>query len=357
MNQAFSQQALLEQLYQGHSLTRDETRILFTEIMNGNMSEAAIAAMLIAMKIHGETIDQITGAADALRSVAKAFPSPDEAVKAKGILDIVGTGGDGHDTINISTMAAFVAAASGANVAKHGNRSATSKTGSSDLLSQFGINLTMSPEVACQCLNTLGLCFLFAPHYHGGIKHAMPVRKALKTRTLFNVLGPLINPATPDFMLLGVYSPDLVAPIAQVLQALGVKRAMVVHGSGLDEIAIHGETLVNELKDNHIREYHLTPTALGIPLANLADIKGGSPSENARYTQAILQGKGQTAHTHAVAMNAGCALYIAGLADTPKAGTELALSTLKSGRAYTLLTELANASQTGSAIVTKEVLS
>ncbi len=354
MNKDMSQQALLEALYQGHSLTRDETRQLFIEIMHGNMNEASIAAMLIALKIHGETIEQITGAADALRSVAKAFPAPNDTVKTAGILDIVGTGGDGHDTINISTMAAFVAAAAGANVAKHGNRSATSKTGSSDLLSQFGINLTMSPDVASQCLNTLGLCFLFAPHYHGGFKHAIPVRKALKTRTLFNILGPLINPAAPDYMLLGVYSPDLVAPIAQVLHALGVKRAMVVHGSGLDEIAVHGETLVNELKDNHIREYHLTPTALGIPLANLADIKGGSPSENALYTQAILQGQGQTAHTHAVAINAGCALYVAGLAQTPKAGTQLALDTLKSGRPFALLTKLATASQTDSSLVTKE---
>ncbi|MCL1127154.1 anthranilate phosphoribosyltransferase [Shewanella surugensis] len=345
MNKGDAQQALLERLYQGHSLSRDETRLLFTDIMQGQMSETAMAAMLIAIKIHGETIDQITGAADALRAVAKTFPVPNEHIRAKGILDIVGTGGDGHDTINISTMSAFVAAAAGANVAKHGNRSATSQTGSSDLLSQFGINLTMSPETACHCLNTLRLCFLFAPHYHGGFKHAMPVRKALKTRTLFNVLGPLINPAAPDFMLLGVYSPALVAPIAQVLNALGIKRAMVVHGSGLDEVAIHGETLVNELVDGHIREYHLTPTDVGLPLANLSDIKGGCPSENAVYTQNILQGQGKTAHTHAVAINAGCALYVAGLAESPKAGTKLALDTIKSGRPFALLTKLATASQ------------
>ncbi|QFU22258.1 anthranilate phosphoribosyltransferase [Shewanella eurypsychrophilus] len=337
-------QPLLDKLYAGQSVTRTEANTLVSSIIQGEMSEVAMAGMLIAMKMRGETIDEISGAADALRAAAKPFPSPSYATQAQGIVDIVGTGGDGHNTINISTTAAFVAAASGAKVAKHGNRSVSSKSGSSDLLAQFGIDLTMSPDTARDCLDELGLCFLFAPHYHGGVRHAVPVRQALKTRTLFNVLGPLINPSHPDFIVLGVYSSELVEPIAQVLKALGMKRAMVVHGSGLDEVAIHGDTLVCELVDSEINQYQLTPDDLGITQANLKDLEGGTPQENAEFTRAILQGRGQAAHRDAVAANAGCALYISGVCDSVKSGTALALTTLESGKAYQLLEQLASAS-------------
>ncbi|GIU49655.1 anthranilate phosphoribosyltransferase [Shewanella sairae] len=339
--------ALIETLYQGDSLTRAQAKALFSQIIQGEMNEVTMAGMLVAMKMRGETIDEISGAADALRAAAKAFPTPSEATVKQGIVDIVGTGGDGHNTINISTTAAFVAAAAGAKVAKHGNRSVSSKSGSSDLLAQFGIDLTMAPETARDCLDELGLCFLFAPHYHGGVAHAVPVRQALKTRTLFNVLGPLINPSRPDFMLLGVYSPELVAPIAEVVKALGIKRAMVVHGSGLDEVALHGDTLVNELKDGAIIEYTITPAMLGVTEAKLTDLEGGAPDENAAYTRAILQGTGQSAHMNAVAINAGCALYVAGVCDDIKSGTALALETINSGKAYQLLTLLSDASQAG----------
>ncbi|MGS0682805.1 anthranilate phosphoribosyltransferase [Shewanella sp. 125m-7] len=340
-------EALIESLYRGESLSRQEAKALFSQIIQGEMNEVTMAGMLVAMKMRGETIDEISGAADALRAAAKAFPAPSAATSSNGIVDIVGTGGDGHNTINISTTAAFVAAAAGANVAKHGNRSVSSKSGSSDLLAQFGIDLTMAPETARDCLDELGLCFLFAPHYHGGVAHAVPVRQALKTRTLFNVLGPLINPSRPDFMLLGVYSPELVAPIAQVVKALGIKRAMVVHGSGLDEVALHGDTLVHELKDGEIEEYLITPAMLGVPEAKLTDLEGGAPEENAEYTRAILQGTGQSAHMNAVAINAGCALYVAGVCDDIKSGTALALETINSGKAYQLLTQLSDASQAG----------
>ena len=337
-------QPLLDKLYTGQSATRAEAKSLVGAIIQGEMSQVAMAGMLIAMKMRGETIDEISGAADALRAAAKPFPSPSDATRAQGIVDIVGTGGDGHNTINISTTAAFVAAAAGAKVAKHGNRSVSSKSGSSDLLAQFGIDLTMAPETARDCLDEFGLCFLFAPHYHGGVRHAVPVRQALKTRTLFNVLGPLINPSHPDFILLGVYSSELVKPIAEVLKALGMKRAMVVHGSGLDEVAIHGDTLVCELVDGEIRQYQITPDELGITQAQLKDLEGGTPEQNATFTRAILQGQGQTAHSHAVAANAGCALYISGVCDSVKSGTALALKTLASGRAYGLLEQLASAS-------------
>ncbi|GIU05280.1 anthranilate phosphoribosyltransferase [Shewanella sp. c952] len=345
MSQLIDNAQLLESLYRGESLSRQDAKTLFSTIIQGEMNEVTMAGMLVAMKMRGETIDEISGAADALRAAAKPFPAPSETTVAQGIVDIVGTGGDGHNTINISTTAAFVAAAAGAKVAKHGNRSVSSKSGSSDLLAQFGIDLTMAPETARDCLDDLGLCFLFAPHYHGGVAHAVPVRQALKTRTLFNVLGPLINPSHPDFMLLGVYSPELVAPIAQVVKALGIKRAMVVHGSGLDEVALHGDTLVHELKDGEISEYRITPADLGVAEAKLSDLEGGAPEDNAEFTRAILQGKGCPAHMNAVAINAGCALYVAGVCDSVKAGTTLALATIESGKAYRLLTALADASQ------------
>ena len=337
-------QPLLDLLYQGKSLSREQTFEIFSALIRGEMSEAAMAGMLVALKIRGETIDEISGAADAMRAAAKTFPYSNGDSLSNGIVDIVGTGGDGFNTINISTTAAFVAAAAGAKVAKHGNRSVSSKSGSSDLLAQFGIDLTMSPDTASRCLDALNLCFLFAPHYHGGVKHAGPVRQALKTRTLFNVLGPLINPARPEFMLLGVYSPELVLPIAKVLKALGTKRAMVVHGSGLDEIALHGNTQVAELKDGDIIEYQLTPADLGVPLAQITDLEGGEPAKNALITEAILQGRGTDAHTNAVAINAGCALYVCGIADSVKAGTLLALATIQSGKAFELLSQLAKVS-------------
>ncbi|MDL3983801.1 anthranilate phosphoribosyltransferase [Shewanella xiamenensis] len=340
---ATSIQPLLDILFQGKALTREQTARLFSTLIQGEMNEAVMAAMLMALKIRGETIAEISGAADAMLAAAKPFPYS-ESSRSQGIIDIVGTGGDGFNTINISTTAAFVAAAAGAKVAKHGNRSVSSKSGSSDLLAQFGIDLTMSPELAGRCLESLNLCFLFAPHYHGGVKHAVPVRQALKTRTLFNVLGPLINPARPEFMLLGVYSTELVTPIARVLQALGTQRAMVVHGSGLDEVALHGSTQVAELKDGEIIEYQLTPADFGVPQAQISELEGGEPAQNAQITQSILQGQGGDAHTHAVAINAGCALYLCGLSDSVKAGTALALNTIKSGKAFELLNQLAKVS-------------
>lgn len=339
-------QALFDRLYQGTALTREQMTQVFSAIIQGDMQPATMAGMLVALKMRGETIDEIAGAADALRQAAKPFPRSD-ASKQNGIVDIVGTGGDGHNTINISTTAAFVAAAAGAKVAKHGNRSVSSKSGSSDLLSHFGIALTMTPDAASQCLDKLGLCFLFAPHYHGGVKHAVPVRQALKTRTIFNVLGPLINPASPEFMLLGVYTLELIEPIAHVLHALGVKRAMVVHGSGLDEVALHDNTYVAELKDGVVRTYQISPEDLGVKRASIEQLTGGEPAENALITQAILQGNGLPAHRDAVAINAGCALYISGVCDSVQAGTQLALATLASGAAFTLLTDLAAVSQAG----------
>ncbi|MBV7315041.1 anthranilate phosphoribosyltransferase [Shewanella sp. NIFS-20-20] len=330
-------QANLALLFQQHPLSRQQSEQLFSAIIQGQLNESQIAATLIALKIKGESLAEISGAADALLGHATLFPRRPEH---QGVLDIVGTGGDGFNTINISTTAALVAAASGAMVAKHGNRSVSSQSGSSDLLANLGVNLTLAPDIAADCLAELGICFIFAPQYHAGVKHAVPVRQALKTRTIFNILGPLINPARPDFMVLGVYCPSLLTPIAQCLQALGVKRAMVVHGSGLDEVAIHGITQVVEIHDEKLKEYQLTPQDLGVNQAAIDDLTGGSPAQNAKYTLAILQGQGQPAHRDAVAVNAGCALYVAGIAPTPKAGTALALATLANQSAWERLQQL-----------------
>ncbi|MBR9726932.1 anthranilate phosphoribosyltransferase [Shewanella intestini] len=337
-------QPLLDTLYKGNALTCAQSQQLFSAIVEGKMDPIAMAGMLTALKMRGETVEEITGAAQAMRQAAKPFPRSQQSLES-GIVDIVGTGGDGFNTINISTTAAFVAAAAGAKVAKHGNRGVSSKSGASDLLAHCGIGLTMTPEQTRDCVDNLGVGFLFAPHYHEGVKHAVPVRQALKTRTIFNILGPLINPAKPENMLLGVYSSALLAPIVNVLKALGVKHAMVVYGSGLDEVALHDETQVAELKEGKVRFYCISPTQLGVPKADIEALTGGEPSENAAITKAILAGKGTKAQRNAVAINAGCALYVAGISDSPKAGTKLALDTLASGEGLTRLNQLAAASQ------------
>ncbi len=337
-------QPLLDTLYQGNALTTAQSQQLFSTIINGDMDPIVMAGMLTALKMRGETVDEITGAALALRQAAKPFPRS-QASLTQGVVDIVGTGGDGFNTINISTTATFVAAAAGAKVTKHGNRGVSSKSGASDVLSHCGVGLTMTPEQAAKCVDDIGVCFLFAPHYHEGVRHAVPVRQALKTRTIFNILGPLINPAKPEYMLLGVYSPKLLAPIVNVLQALGVKHAMVVHGSGLDEVALHGDTQVAELKDGKILFYTISPAELGVEQAPIDALKGGEPSDNAKITQAILAGKGTQAQQNAVAINAGCALYVSGVSTSPKAGTQLALDVIASGKALNCLKQLANASQ------------
>ena len=222
-------ETIINKLYEQQPLTQEESQQLFDIIIRGELDPILMASALTALKIKGETPDEIAGAAKALLANANPFPRPDY-----DFADIVGTGGDGHNTINISTTAAFVAAACGLKVAKHGNRSVSSKSGSSDLLDSFGINLAMSAEDTRAAVDKLGVAFLFAPQYHSGVRHAMPVRQTMKTRTIFNILGPLINPARPNIELMGVYSEELVRPIAETMLKMGMKRAAVVHGCGLD---------------------------------------------------------------------------------------------------------------------------
>ncbi|UAB71719.1 anthranilate phosphoribosyltransferase [Vibrio sp. SCSIO 43132] len=326
---------IINKLYDQQSLTKDESQQLFDAIIKGEMDSILLAAVLTALKIKGETPEEIAGAASALLANANPFPRPDY-----DFADIVGTGGDGSNTINISTTAAFVAAACGVKVAKHGNRGVSSKSGSSDLLDSFGINLAMSAEDTRKAVDDLGVAFLFAPQYHGGVRHAMPVRQTMKTRTIFNILGPLINPARPNIELMGVYDAALVRPIAETMLQMGMKRAAVVHGSGLDEVAIHGETLVAEIKDGKIEEYTLSPSDFGVNTHPLDAIKGGEPAENRAIITDILTGKGTEAQVSAVAVNVSLLLKLFGNEDL-KANTQKAIDAMNSGAAYELVKQLA----------------
>jgi anthranilate phosphoribosyltransferase len=315
---------ILEQLYQGQSLNQEQVTEVFSHVVTGKVDDIVLSSLLTALKIKGETPAEIAGAAAALIKHAAPFPRPDYA-----FADIVGTGGDGHNTINISSAAAIVAASCGLKVAKHGNRSVSSKSGSADLFKAFDLDLTMSADTARACLDESNLCFLFAPNYHAGIRHGMPVRTTLKTRTLFNLLGPLVNPARPSHIMIGVYDPALLMPFALTLQLLGYEKALVVHGSGLDELALHGESQVIEISGETLKEYSLCPADFALEEYPLSSIEGGEPDENKMLIEAVLAGKGQAAHQGAVAMNAGALLKLCGLAQSYAQGAAMAITAMQ----------------------------
>ena len=325
---------LLEQLYSGHSLSTSESTALFNVVIQGELSNEQIAAMLIALKVRGANTEEITGAVAASLQNAKAFPHPNYP-----FADIVGTGGDGQNTINISTASAIVAASMGAKVAKHGNRSVSSKSGASDVLTALGVNVNVTPEQARQALDEIGVCFLFAQQYHSGFRHVAPVRAALKTRTIFNILGPLINPARPTYHLLGVYAPELVKTYAETAVALEHQHSFVVHGSGLDEVALHGETKVAEIKNGKIEYFTLTPEDFGLKAQSLESLRGGEPQENAQMLTALLQGKGKAEHANAVAANTALLLKLFGHNDL-KQNVQNVLTHLASGKAFETLQKL-----------------
>lgn len=330
---------LLQQLVHGQSLSQQEAEQFFTDTFNGNVDPSLLASALTALKIKGETAEEIAGAAIAVRACATDFPK-----QTNEVADCVGTGGDGANTINISTTAAILAAACGLKMAKHGNRSVSSMSGSADLLEALGVNLSMSPATASECLAQANICFLYAPAYHPGFKYAGPVRKAMGIRTLFNILGPLVNPAFPSTMLLGVYTPSLIPVIAQSLLLTGVKRAWVVHGSGLDEIALHGETQLIEIANGTMQEKTISPEDFGLSRYTLEDIKGGTPEENALYIKDILKGNGLPAHNAAVIINCAALLYLHDKADNLKDAAIMAQNVLASGKAFDTLSKLVEVS-------------
>lgn len=309
------------------SLTREEANDTFAQIVGGGWSEVEIAGLLGALKARGETPDEIAGAAQALRNAALRFPRPDYL-----FADCCGTGGSFCATQNVSTAVAVVAAEMGLPVAKHGNRAVSSKSGSADVLEAVGVRLEATPEVARRCLDEVGVCFLFAPQYHAGVRHAMPVRRAFGTRTIFNVLGPLANPARPPVQIVGVYDPQLCLPLAMTLALLGLQAALVVHGDGLDEIALHGTTRAALYRDGRLSELELTPEEAGLARRPLDDLRGGQPAENAAAFRALLAGQDNGAYRDAVAFNVGALSWISGRHPSLADGVEQALDVLSSGR-------------------------
>ncbi|ATC94292.1 anthranilate phosphoribosyltransferase [Pseudoalteromonas tunicata] len=330
---------LIQQVIDQQDLSFTQAEQFFNAVMQGEINEIQLTAALVALKIKQETPDEIAGAAQAMRANAVPFTT-----SLPLTADSCGTGGDGSNTINISTTAAIVAAACGLNMVKHGNKSVSSNSGSADLLTALGINIAMTPEQASTCLSKTGFTFLFAPLYHSGVKHAMPVRNALKTRTIFNILGPLANPAAPQVQLLGVYDPALCMPLAQTLNTLGCRRAMVVHGAGTDEIALHGDTLVVELNNGEINEYSVSPADFDLEHFTLSELAGAGPESNAAASRAILNGQGTPAHNAAIIANVAALLYLSGLAQNFKEGANQVRQVLSSGVALATLNGIVEAS-------------
>ncbi len=327
----------IEKVVNKQDLTYDEAYTVMNEIMSGESTptqNAAFLASLSTKSAKAETTDEIAGCAAAMR---------DHATKVEtdfDVFEIVGTGGDNAQSFNISTTSALVAAAGGIKVAKHGNRAASSKCGTADCLEALGVNLDQSPEKCVELLDKAGMCFFFAQKYHTSMKYVGPIRKELGFRTVFNILGPLTNPASPKMQLLGVYDEYLVEPLAQVLINLGVKRGMVVYGRDkLDEISLSADTAVCEFKDGWFKSYTIKPEDFGFERCQKSDLVGGDPSENAEITRSIL--KGEKGHKrNAVLMNAGAALYIAGKAPSMADGIKLAAELIDSGKAYETLEKL-----------------
>ncbi|WP_144393477.1 anthranilate phosphoribosyltransferase [Pleionea sediminis] len=319
--------ALMESLYQGNHLDSEQTSDMIRRIVEGELSEAEISALLVALKIKGESAEEIAGAASALRASATPFARPSDLV-----VDTCGTGGDGLGTINISTIVGLVAAECGVKVAKHGNRSVSSKSGSSDVLQRLGVKLDASPQIAAKSLEQLNFCFLFAPMYHPGVKHVMPVRTALKTRTLFNLIGPLANPALPDVQLMGVYDPNLLVTMAEALQRLGCQKAFVVNGGGLDEMALHTETKVAYLNEGSIEQLTIAPEQAGLDRVDLRELQMDDPVEIAAALLCVLKGHGKKAHIDAIAFNTAAVLFLTDKVKTLKSGVDMAKEVIASGR-------------------------
>ena len=329
----------LPRLLSGEDLPEGDSEHLFERLVLGRLQPAEIAGMLIALRMKGETAEEMIGAARALSAAALPFERPDYLYA-----DCCGTGGDGSGLINVSTATAFVAVACGLPVAKHGNRSVSSRCGSADVLEAVGARIDLSPERARQLLDDTGFCFLFAPAYHPGMKHAGPVRKQLEVRTVMNLLGPCINPARPPVQLLGVADPKMLRRIAEVLAATEVGQALVVHGSGLDEVALHGPTRAIRLSNGAMTELEITPEDAGLARAPLEVVTGGDPQENAARLKALLAGKATGPEEDIVILNTAALLLTAGKADTLREGADQARDSLRSGRAGAVLDSFVEAS-------------
>jgi anthranilate phosphoribosyltransferase len=333
-------QQALARLLDGHDLSREDARTVMNEVMEGEATDAQIGGLLVALRLKGETADEIAGCAEAMRAHVLAV-----APKRDDLVDTAGTGGDGSGTINISTAAALVAAAAGAGVAKHGNRAVSSASGSADVLEALGFRLELPPARIERSIDELGFGFLFAPTHHPAMRHAAPVRRELAARTVFNVLGPLTNPAGARAQVVGVYAPSLVRTIGEVLAQLGARRAFVVHGAdGIDELSPTGPNLVCEVDGVYVREREIDPLDLGVPRCELAELRGGSPAVNAAAIRAVFRGE-DGGRRSAILLNAAGAIAAAGHASDLREGLELAREALDSGAAAVRLDELVTFSQ------------
>jgi len=336
----------------GQSLSRAEARDVMAEVLAAKCTDAQIAALLVALRIKGETVEEIVGFAEAIRAAAAPLPiraaealavtgTGRDALAEESLVDTSGTGGDASGTFNISTATALVTAGAGVRVAKHGNRSISSKCGSADVVEALGINIQLPPERAAQCLRDIGICFLYAPNLHPAMKQVQTVRRELRMRTMFNLLGPLTNPARASGQVVGVYSLDLVEKLAEALSMLGLHRALVVHGiDGLDEITITGTTRVAEAREGSVRSYEVEPEEFGMARATLQDISGGDATENAAIIRAVLDGE-KSPRRDVVLLNAAAALVAAGKADRIAEAVSIAVKSIDSGAAAEKLGALA----------------
>jgi len=332
--------ALMERLLDGADLNADEARALMTEIMTGQVAPARIAACLAALRVKGETVEEIAGFAAAMREVAETVE-----IGRPNLLDTCGTGGDARGTFNISTATALVAAGMGIPVAKHGNRAVSSQCGSADVLEALGVVVDLPPAQAASLVESAGVGFLFAPCHHPAMRYAMPVRREMGARTVFNVLGPLTNPAGVRRQLLGVYRPELTETLAQVLGRLGSERAFVVWGhDGVDEVSATGPTRMSELIDGEVRTFEFAPEDVGLARCTLADLAGGDAATNAGHIRDVLAGVAGP-RSNAVLLNAAFCAVLAGLADTPAAGVVMAAAAVDEGRAASALDRLATGSR------------
>src|SRR5215471_15010812 len=328
------------------SLSRDEACAVMSEVLTGQCTDAQIAALLVALHMKGETVEEIVGFAEAIRAAAAPLNvAGNSTIDVSGterdaLVDTCGTGGDASGTFNISTATALVAAGAGVRVAKHGNRSVTSKCGSADVMEALGVNINLPPEKIAACLEEAGIAFLFAPAMHSAMKYVQPARRELRLRTVFNLLGPLTNPARATCQVVGVYSADLVEKLAEALSMLGLHRALVVHGAdGLDEITITGPTRIGEVREGHVHTYEVTPEEFGLQRAALDAISGGDAQLNAKLIRNVLSGK-RSARRDVVLLNAAAALVAAGRADHLSDAVPLAEKAIDSGAAEAKLKKL-----------------
>ena len=330
----------LAQVVERKDLTEEQMKGVMHQIMTGNATDAQIGGLLIALRMKGETVAEISGAAEAMRSLATPV-----AIKPANAVDIVGTGGDGANLFNVSSACSFVVAAAGGCVAKHGNRSVSSSSGSADLLEAAGVNLALNPEQVGQCIDQIGVGFMFAPQHHSAMKHAIGPRKEMALRTLFNILGPLTNPAGAKHYLLGVFDKGLCKPMAEALKSLGAVHALVVHAAeGLDELSLAGDSYVAELKDGEVVEYTMTAEDAGLAVQSLDGLQVNSSAESLALIQDAFAGNNSKA-VDMIALNSGAALYAADLAADLKAGVEMAKQAMVSGAAAAKVKELADFSQ------------